>query len=84
MIIVSYVCDKCGVKSEREYVNAREIDTINWRNAPDRWESVGVDDKVLFLCPECNGSIVSSRDQIKALEATIKTDVAAAVVKVEG
>ena len=85
MLKLTYVCDKCGVKSEREYINAREIDTINWRNAPDLWISVGVDDKVLYLCPNCNGDVVRSKDSIVALEAQIKTDATAAVAaKVEG
>jgi uncharacterized protein YlaI len=84
MIKLTYICDHCSVEVEKKLDSPLELDRANWRNAPDRWESVGIDDKVLFLCPDCNGSVVSQKDQIKALEASIKTDVAAAVVKVEG
>jgi len=79
MIRVTFVCDKCKAEVSVELADAREMDRANWRNEPAGWISVGVDNKVLHLCDKCNGSVVSQKDQIKALEASIKVDVAAAV-----
>jgi hypothetical protein len=86
MLSITFRCDACKSEVVKELADARELDRANWRNEPDQWVSVGLEDKVLHFCDKCNQDVVSQRDQIKMLEDGVKVSASAAVMvaKVNG
>lgn len=79
MLKLVFVCDKCGKEVEQQLVSPLELDRANWRNIPEGWESVGIGEKVIFLCDHCNIDVLAQKQQIKNIEAQVVTDVTAAV-----
>ena len=78
MLKLTYVCDKCDLEVEIELPNAKDLDTMNWRNIPADWVSFGVGEQVLLFCSPCNAALAAQKAAIEALQAQMLVDAQAA------